>query len=204
MTIWHDCSEIFQAIETEGYHPQQRLEVSGGAQVDSDLDDEVLLQVVTFRKRKNGLPSGHRSTRHPSACIIHCPNGFSAYSSILANPAPIRPARREVLASGWSLRSRQSIWSDNGLAILIMQPDGDVVVYRTCDYKAIWSTGISSQFYLPKTLEIGEEDYEDMSDDDEVAAHVPASAESAENIPVILDLTDWLRSDLVEDRPDLE
>ncbi|OQV16648.1 hypothetical protein BV898_09318 [Hypsibius exemplaris] len=46
-----------------------------------------------------------------------------------------------------------------------------------------------------------EEDYEGMSDDNEVAVHVP---ESPENIPIISDLTDCLRSDLVEDRPDLE
>ncbi|OQV18226.1 hypothetical protein BV898_07815 [Hypsibius exemplaris] len=31
--------------------------------------------------------------------------------------------RTLTVASGWSLRSRQSIWSDNGLAILIMEPD---------------------------------------------------------------------------------
>ncbi|OQV19455.1 hypothetical protein BV898_06446 [Hypsibius exemplaris] len=41
-----------------------------------------------------------------------------------------------------------------------------------------------------------EEDYEDMSDDDEVAAHVPASPE---DIPIMSHLTDWLRSDLVMD-----
>ncbi|OWA51665.1 hypothetical protein BV898_16141 [Hypsibius exemplaris] len=45
------------------------------------------------------------------------------------------------------------------------------------------------------------EDYEYMSDDDEVAAHVPASPE---DIPITSDLMDWLRSDLVEDRPDLK
>ncbi|OWA50299.1 hypothetical protein BV898_14821 [Hypsibius exemplaris] len=45
-----------------------------------------------------------------------------------------------------------------------------------------------------------EEDYEDMSDDDEVATYVPAYLD----IPIISDLMDWLRSDLVEDRPDLE
>ncbi|OWA50822.1 hypothetical protein BV898_15328 [Hypsibius exemplaris] len=44
-----------------------------------------------------------------------------------------------------------------------------------------------------------EEDYEDMIDDEEVAAHVSASSE---DIPIISDLTDWLRSDLVVDRPD--
>ncbi|OQV22035.1 hypothetical protein BV898_03882 [Hypsibius exemplaris] len=46
-----------------------------------------------------------------------------------------------------------------------------------------------------------EEDYEDLSDDNEVAVQVP---ESPEDIPIISDLTDWLRSDLVEDRPNLE
>ncbi|OQV15340.1 hypothetical protein BV898_10446 [Hypsibius exemplaris] len=44
-------------------------------------------------------------------------------------------------------------------------------------------------------------DYEDMSDDEKIAAHVPASPE---NIPIMSDLTDQLRSDLVEDRPDLK
>ncbi|OQV11533.1 hypothetical protein BV898_14189 [Hypsibius exemplaris] len=45
------------------------------------------------------------------------------------------------------------------------------------------------------------EDYEDMTDDDEVAAHVPASPQ---DIPIISDRTDWLRSDSMVDRPDLE
>ncbi|OQV16222.1 hypothetical protein BV898_09706 [Hypsibius exemplaris] len=47
----------------------------------------------------------------------------------------------------------------------------------------------------------GEEDYDDMSDDDEVAVHVP---ESPEDIPIISDLTNWLHRDLVENRLDLE
>ncbi|OWA50540.1 putative Mast/stem cell growth factor receptor-related protein Kit [Hypsibius exemplaris] len=46
-----------------------------------------------------------------------------------------------------------------------------------------------------------EEDYKDMSDNDEVDAHVPASPE---DILIIPNLMDWLRNDLVVDRPDLE
>ncbi|OQV26212.1 putative aminopeptidase W07G4.4 [Hypsibius exemplaris] len=46
-----------------------------------------------------------------------------------------------------------------------------------------------------------EEDYNDISDDDEVAAHIPASPD---DIPISSGLTNWLRSDLVEDRFDLE
>ncbi|OWA54954.1 hypothetical protein BV898_19341 [Hypsibius exemplaris] len=46
-----------------------------------------------------------------------------------------------------------------------------------------------------------EKEYEDVSDDEEVAVHVSASPK---DIPIMSDLTDWLHSDLVEDRPDFE
>ena len=74
----------------------------------------------------------------------------------------------------------------------------DRMICKTCG--AYFATQVARKNHHC-TPDDQEEDYEDMSGDDEVVAHVPASSE---DIPIISDLTDWLRSDLVEDRPDLE
>ena len=72
------------------------------------------------------------------------------------------------------------------------------MVCKTCSARFATQVARKNHYCAPDDQE---EDYEDMSDDDEVAAHVTASPG---DIPIISDSTDWLRSDLVVDRPDLE
>ncbi|OWA55029.1 Macrophage colony-stimulating factor 1 receptor 2 [Hypsibius exemplaris] len=54
--------------------------------------------------------------------------------------APARSPRVEVLAPGAKLLVNESLWSPNRTAQLRMLADGNLVVFRQCDGKRIWST----------------------------------------------------------------
>jgi hypothetical protein len=42
---------------------------------------------------------------------------------------------------GHGLRANESLWSSDAQVRFVLQADGNAVVYRECDNKALWSTG---------------------------------------------------------------
>ncbi|OWA54556.1 hypothetical protein BV898_18956 [Hypsibius exemplaris] len=59
-------------------------------------------------------------------------------------PSTKGPRSLQVLGPGDNLGIGESIWSPNRTAKLLMQADGNLVVYRQCDRQAIWSSGTNS------------------------------------------------------------
>ena len=91
----------------------------------------------------NSATHGHFGSRlvlqDDGNVVIYDPSNVPLWFTGTHQPPQVRPG--DMMASGEAMVPWDALYSPNGKYVLFMQPDGNLVLYRTQDSVALWNTG---------------------------------------------------------------